>query len=70
MVEQFASGRDDHGEEFQDGAVNARGNVDLVGGMLDVLDRGRPGARALHYSGKRAGIALAGRGRGVVTLNL
>ncbi len=53
MVEYSASGRDDHGQEFQDGAFNARGDVNHAGRLLDVFDLRGAGARTLYHSRKR-----------------
>ena len=54
MVEHSASGRDVHGEELYDGAIDAVGDADFDGRLLDVFDCRSARAGTLHYQGKGA----------------
>ena len=65
MVEYTASGRDDYGAKFQDGAIDARGDVSYAGSLLAVLDRCGVGSRAMHHFGKGARSTVAGGSRGL-----
>ena len=64
MVEHASSGSNADRPQFQDGAIDAFGDVRFDGRVLDVFNRDSARARSFDHQRKRARRAVAGRGGG------